>query len=266
MKGDIAPSLTRRMLMGWGLSEVEKMVRDLNPYLKAVNLIFELLDEAKIDVYHLEGYTSALQVPGGHEKIQKAVGMTNSLKNYLSAVVLDKEDQYEQKQLTFSGLAEMLREIRIGMAATLRMPVTKLFGISAAGFNSGEDDIENYNAMIDSDIRPRLRPMIKKLLLLSCKKLFGYTPESLNFKFKSLRILGSNEEADVKQKEQLIILNNYDRGLINSKEAMEAQRMKGLIINKKTNAEEGLLEDQPRPPVESIKETIPKEQEPVAKK
>ena len=30
----------------------------------------------------------------------------------------------------------------------LKMPITKLFGISAAGFSSGEDDIENYNSMI----------------------------------------------------------------------------------------------------------------------
>ena len=109
LKGDQAPSLSRRMLMGWGLSVVEKAIRDINEYIKATNLVFELLDEAKIDVFKIDGYTSALARPKGHETIQRQISMTNGMKNYLNALVLDKEDEYEQKTLTFSGLAEMLR-------------------------------------------------------------------------------------------------------------------------------------------------------------
>lgn len=247
MKGDVAPSLTRRMLMGWGLSIVEKAIRDINQYIKATNLIFELLDEAKIDVYKMKDYTSALAMPGGDARIRNAMGLTNSMKNYLNAVLMDKEDDYEQKTMTFSGLAEMLKEIRIGIASTLRMPVTKLFGISAAGFNSGEDDIENYNAMIESDIRPRLRPIIKQVLHLYCMKVFGYIPENLTFKFKSLRILGSVEEADIKVKEQTMVLANFDRGLMTEQESMEAQRIKGIIVNKKTKAELGMIDGQGKP-------------------
>jgi len=118
VKGDSAPSFVRRMLMGWGLSEIDKMVRDLNQYIKAVDVIFELLDEAKIDVYRLQGYHTALARPAGQAKMTKAIGLTNSLKNFLNAVVIDKDDEYLQKQLSFSGLAEMMKEIRIGMAST----------------------------------------------------------------------------------------------------------------------------------------------------
>lgn len=247
IKGDFAPSLTRRMLMGWGLSIVEKAIRDINEYLKATNLIFELLDEAKIDVYKIKDYTTALATEEGSARIQQAVSLTNSLKNYVNALVLDEEDDYQQKQLTFSGLAEMLKEIRIGISSTLRMPMTKLFGMSASGFNSGEDDIENYNAMIESDIRPRLRPVIKQILELCCVKVFGYIPENLTFDFKSLRIMSSNEEADLKVKEQALIHNNFDRGLMTEQETMEAQRNKNILSNEKTKAEEGLMEGLGKP-------------------
>lgn len=255
LKGDTAPSLTRRMLMGWGLSKCERMVRDLNQYIKAQDMIFELLDEAKVDVYRMSGYKSALMRPGGQAKMTRAVGLTNSLKNYLNALVLDKDDEFDQKQITFSGLAEMLAQIRIGVAACLRMPVAKLFGMSAAGFNSGEDDIENYNAMIESDIRSRLRPIIKTVAEVACVKLFGYLPE-LSFEYHSLRIMSQNEEEDVKSKKQTRILNNYDRGLTTAKETMEAQRSENLLMAEKTAAEEGMTEDFPKRPIDSRSETI----------
>jgi len=255
MIGDKAPSLYRRMLMGWGLSKCEKMVRDLNQYLKAINVIFELLDEAKVDVYRLQGYKSALARPQGEAKMRQAIGLTNSMKNFLNALILDKEDEYDQKQLTFSGLAEMLKEIRIGIASCVRMPVAKLFGLSAAGFNSGEDDIENYNGMIESDIRPRLRPVIKSAVSVACIKLFGYQPP-ISFDYKSLRVMSQNEEEDMKGKKQTRILNNYDRGLITAKENMETQRAEGLLTAEKTAAEQGLTEDFPVPPVERVTQTI----------
>ncbi|MCK4793515.1 MAG: DUF1073 domain-containing protein [Desulfobacteraceae bacterium] len=259
LKGDTAPSLTRRMLMGWGLSKCEKMVRDLNKYIKANDVIFELLDEAKIDIYKFEGYKAALLKPEGQAKMAQAVGLTNSTKNYLNALILDKEDDYMQKQLTFSGLAEMLKEIRIGIAATLRMPMDKLFGLSASGFNSGDADIENYNSMIESDIRARLRPVIRSVLEVIFVKLFGFIP-SFTFDFQSLRIMSQMDEEAVKTSKANRILVNYERGLTTAKETMEAQRAENLLPIEKTATERGLTDDFPVPPIEKVTQTIKAEE------
>ena len=37
----------------------------------------------------------------------------NEMKNFNNALVLDKNDEYDQKQITFSGLAEVMKENRI---------------------------------------------------------------------------------------------------------------------------------------------------------
>ena len=81
------------------------------------------------------------------------ITLSNMLKSYLNALVMDKEDEYHQKQLSFSGLSEILQECRLDVAAALRMPVTKIFGMATAGMTSGDDDLENYNTMIIRDIR-----------------------------------------------------------------------------------------------------------------
>jgi phage-related protein (TIGR01555 family) len=169
-RGKRAPSLARPQLRGWGMSEVERLIRSLNQYLKNNDLIFELLDEAKIDVYGIQGFNKALLTKGGTNNLTKRVRMANTVKNYQQAIVKDKEDDYEQKQMNFAGLSEMLQQIRIGIASDLKMPLTKLFGLSTAGFSSGEDEIENYNSMIESEIRGKFDNLIIQMLKLICQK------------------------------------------------------------------------------------------------
>ena len=129
---------------------------------------------------------------------EKRVRLANSMKSYLNALILDRNDEFQQKQLTFNGLSEILNQIRQGVAADLKMPMTKLFGVSSAGFNSGEDDIENYNSMIESEIRARIKYGVVQVLEICCQKLFGFVPEDLMIEFKPLRILSAEQEENMK--------------------------------------------------------------------
>lgn len=196
--GKKAPSFIRNRLRGWGMSELERVVRSINSYLKNQDLIFELLDEAKIDVYQLNGFNTAMLTQQGTKAAEKRVQTANTLKSYLNALVLDTTDKYEQKQLSFNGLSEILNQIRQGVAADLKMPLTKLFGVSAAGFNSGEDDIENYNSMIESEVRSKAKPVVIMVLGVICQKLFGFIPNDMTIDFKSLRILSAEQEENMK--------------------------------------------------------------------
>lgn len=196
--GKKAPSFIRNRLRGWGMSELERVVRSINSYLKNQDLIFELLDEAKIDVYQLNGFNTAMLTQQGTRVAERRVQTANTLKSYLNALVLDTNDKYDQKQLSFNGLSEILNQIRQGVAADLKMPLTKLFGVSAAGFNSGEDDIENYNSMIESEVRSKAKPVVISVLEVICQKLFGFVPDDMNIEFKSLRILSAEQEENMK--------------------------------------------------------------------
>jgi hypothetical protein len=134
----------------------------------------------------------------GTKTAERRVQTANTLKSYLNALVLDTNDKYEQKQLSFSGLSEIVNQIRQGVAADLKMPLTKLFGVSAAGFNSGEDDIENYNSMIESEVRAKAKPIVIEVLGIICQKLFGFIPDDMSIEFKSLRILSAEQEENMK--------------------------------------------------------------------
>lgn len=202
--------------------------------------MFELLDEAKIDVYGINGFNEALMTASGTEKIQKRVELANKVKNYQNAIIKDKEDDYDQKQMNFSGLSEMLQQIRIGIANDLKMPLTKIFGQSASGFNSGEDDIENYNSMINSDIRGKMDNLIVQSLKLVCKKLFGFIPDDLQVEYYPLRELSAEQEQNVDTMKINNLMALYDRQLISAEAVQEEINLQNLL-NVKVEQEASLI-------------------------
>ncbi len=214
INGKQAPSFVRPRLRGWGVSEIERLIRSINQYLKNQNVVFDLIDEAKIDIYKIKGLNSALLSNQGTNGISQRIEMSNMVKSYMHAIVMDTDDEYEQKQMNFAGLAEVMSEIRMQVAADLKMPMTKLFGMSSAGFNSGEDDIENYNSMLESEIRSKTKHVVIDMLGLCCIKLFGYRPDDLMIEFNPLRILSAKEEEEVKNYQFNRIMSAYQSGSI----------------------------------------------------
>lgn len=221
LMGKIAPSLIRGQFGGWGVSELERLVRPYNMFLKHQDVVFELLDESKVDVFKIQGFNSSIASRDGAALTAKRISVASKIKNYQNALVVDKEDDYEQKQLSFGGLSEILKEIRIDLASECRMPMTKLFGISAAGFNAGEDDIENYNAMIETEIRSKVKAGLLLMIKICCKHLFDYVPENIEFEWKPLRIMSEKDESAIKNEQLNRIMQAYSQGLMPTEVAVD---------------------------------------------
>ena len=229
MKGIQPPSFIRPRLRGWGLSVVEPLIRSINQYFKTNDLCFEVLDEFKLDIFKIKNLTTTLLSAQGTNQIQQRVQLANQQKNYQNAITMDSEDDYVQKQLSFSGIAEILEQIRIQIASDLRMPITKIFGISASGFNSGEDDIENYNAMIESEIRSKCKYDILKVVELRCQQLFGFVPDDLSIHFKPLRTLSGEQEENVKTQKYNRLISARQSGEIDAIEFRKAVNKDSLL-------------------------------------
>ena len=244
LTGKRAPSYVRRQLRGWGMSEAERMLRDLNNYLKTQDVLYEILDESKIDVYKIDGLANKLLTVGGTAAIQKRIQAANEIKNYVNALILDQKEEYEQKTLTFAGLADVMRENRIGVASAFRMPMTKLFGLSASGFSTGEEDLENYNQMVESEIQASIRPVVRELIKIACANLFGYVPD-FRFSFPPLRVLPELEREQINASKIERMLALYDRGLVTDGKKIADELAKEEVISAELSA---AFEQRPIPP------------------
>lgn len=247
--GKRAPRLLRTTLGGWGMSEMERVVEDFNAWLRGRNVLYEILDEAKVDIYSIKDYASTLLLPDGEATIRARIQATNQIKNFHNALILDKEDDYKVQSNSFAGLADVMRENRIGIACATRIPFSKLFGTTAGGSgiaNSGEDDMENYNAMITSRVRSPARPIIRKMLRLMMIAVWGKEYD-ISFDFKPLRVLSAKDQADIDDKLQLRFERLYDKRLLDSKEMGELLH-KHKLISIQTKAQQGLLPMNPEVP------------------
>lgn len=225
-----APSYIRLRLQGWGMSEVESCIRTINAFLKFENLIFELLSEAKIDVWKMKGYNSLLLSANGTQRVRQAVQMTNQIKDFNNAIIMDKDDEYAQKQLgsLFSGLSDAWEQLRLNLCSDLKFPRNKLFGESAGGFSSGEDSLENYNAIVEG-LRETADPLVIDVAALRCQQLFGFVPDDLEVEWSPLRVVKATDQEIINTSRQKRTTDLYSLGLYDGKEASEALRKDNLL-------------------------------------
>ena len=240
--GAEAPSFIRLRLQGWGFSEIERCVRAINSFVKFENVIFELLDEAKIDVYKIQGFNDSLLTDDGTANTQKRIALSNRLKNYQNALAMDVEDDYTQKQLSFGGLAEIWNELRLNLSSALKIPMNKLFGQSATGFGGGEDALENYNAIVEQ-IREDANPVISEILDLRCQQKFGFIPE-YEIIWEPLKILDGVQQEQVMSSKQTRILEQFRERLLTGVEASKVLKAEGLL-HMDTEVSKGLRDVEP---------------------
>lgn len=224
LKGIEAPSFIRPRLRGWGLSVVEILVRSINQYLKTTDLGFEVLDEFKLDVYKMKNLMNTLLGPNGTNKVKERVQLANWQKNYQNALVMDSEDDFDHKQLSFAGLAETMTGIRMQVASDMRMPIIKLFGqsVSSGLGNSAQDEMENYNSMVESEVRNKLKYDLIRICEIKSQKLFGFIPDDLELEFKPLRELTAIDQENVKTQKYNRLLSAWQAGALSIQQFQDA--------------------------------------------
>lgn len=98
----------------------------------------------------------------------RAVDMTRGI---LGTVMVDGDDKFSVLDLGLSGTGEVLREMKIALAASSRIPVSILFGESAKGLNAtAEGDFEGYYGHISQIQNRSARPGLERLTSILFKQ------------------------------------------------------------------------------------------------
>lgn len=228
----IEPYYIRNQLNGWGASIFECIIPALSQYIKANNVILELLDEAKIDILKIFGLSDILMSADGEAAVKRRLKIFTEQKNFQSVGAMDVKDDYVQKQLSFGSLDQMIEKIMLLICSALRIPYSKVFGKGASGFSSGEDDLENYNGMVMSTIREPLIPLLKWMLDIRCVQLFGRRIDDLVIDWKPLRVLPETEEQNIKTQKINSYIQLCQLGVLTKKQVAEQLTTDKIILFK----------------------------------
>ncbi|MGL4640510.1 MAG: DUF1073 domain-containing protein [Shewanella sp.] len=239
----------------WGDSVVQCVNEAVEHAQMAAQGFSSLIDEAKVDVYRLNGLAETLGLSGGEAKITERLTATNTGKSIHRAVILDKEDEWDQRQLNLTGMRDVIITYDGRVAGAADIPATRLFGKAPDGMNAtGDGDDDNYFQSIGAKQEMTLRPQMEALdavLLPSA----GVTDARLSWKWTPLKVMSKKDDAEIEAKEADSIGKLVNTGLIPESalakavqnRLIESGRFPGLkdAIDEAEAAGEGLPDDDP---------------------
>lgn len=253
--GNNAPYLTRTILNGWNASIFEGILEPIENLLGGFNVTLELLSEAKIDIFKISELATVLSSPNGEALIRKRLEIATANKNYKGSLAMDKEDDYQQKQISFGGIPQLLEQLMYIFCGYLRYPVAKLFGKGSSGFSSGEDDLENYNSTVNSEIRVPAKRIIHWVVNLRCLQLFGRELPDFRPQWRPLKAMSEKEQAEINSRRLDDYLKLKQANVMTAKQVGQKLTEDGYILFSDEEIEK--MSDEYEPDMEtSVREDI----------
>lgn len=183
---------------GWGDSVLQAVMDAIRQAGLATQGVATLIHEAKLDVIRIPQLTQHLAQPDYASKLVDRFTLANTMKGLVNALVIDKEEEWERKQLSFAQLPEIMQQYLQIAAGAADIPATRLLGQAPAGLNAtGEGDIRNYYDRIAAEQRVTLGPALQRLdeaLILSA---LGSRPPEIRCEWAPLWQLGAGEAATI---------------------------------------------------------------------
>lgn len=194
--GDI--SYAASFNQGWGDSVLQSTLETIKQVDSTMANMASLVFEAKVDVFKFQGFAELLAQEPNASTLTRRLMAQAAMKGINGAVVIDGEDDYQQKSATFAGLPDVVTKFMDSVAGASRIPVTRLYGRAAVGLSgSGDGDERVYFDRIGHMQASEISPALEVLDELLIWQALGNRPEEIYYQWAPLRQLSESERADV---------------------------------------------------------------------
>lgn len=202
----------------WDSSILQAVYDSLRNYGSTMNASAEIVQDFVQVVIGIAGLTNML-MQGSDEEIIKRGQLLDLTRSVSNSLFYDSETEtYTKHASSIAGLPELWDRFSEAISASTGIPVTKLFGRSAAGLNStGDNDIGNWNDIVDAYRGDEIEPCINWLIdILKAQSMWdsGKKPENYDWEFPALKAATEEEMAKIKLTTAQVDQIYMDRGAI----------------------------------------------------
>ena len=211
----------------WGTSAIESMYDELTKRDNVAHNIANLTFKANLSVLQVEHLDQMFATTSTiHQRRMFAMLQAiNTLENSLGIRLVNKGDDIQQLQYSFSGLPEVMDSAMMDMAGATCIPVTRLFGRSPAGMNStGESDEKMYRQTLEQERAVHITPALERLLPIVCRSALGGFPSGAEFKYPPLLEVSPMEKADIVDRMAGVMERLFQSNLVPGEAVLEAVR------------------------------------------
>jgi len=242
--------LPRRMRMfeqGWGDSRLRRCMSDLRDVVATKSGIASLVLEANVDTISVKGLKGAL-ASAQCDSVTERYRLFGMMKSIVNLGLLDAEsEEYDRKSVAFSGLSQIMEQFMVWTAGAAEMPVTELWGQSAAGLSStGEGDLKTYHGTIKGKQDGQMRLDLEALDQVLIRSALGTYPDDIEFEWNPLAQTSGIEQAQEDLADAQADSLHIENRVIRPSHAMRRAQAKGTyaITDEQIAAQEKIEKDQ----------------------
>lgn len=181
----------------FGISPLQAPFKTIKLFDTVITCIADIIEESNVDVLFLPDLLQRIAA-GQEGQIKEYATLMKQVKAASKMIIVDagnsdSQGRWEQKTATYGGLSEILTKMMSVLAGALDRPITVLFGQSASGFASGEEDNRAYYETINNWQESVLRPLqefIDKFIL-------SRAVENIEFEYPSIDSENEVEKATI---------------------------------------------------------------------
>ncbi|ACL58465.1 anti-CBASS protein Acb1 family protein [Methylobacterium nodulans] len=188
---------------GWGDSVLQAVFEAVDQATSSAAYVNAMLPEAKQDVISVPGLSQHLSTEEGTRRLTDRFAYAARMKSMFGMLLLEGDGKspdgevFEQKQISFAGLPDVVRLFLLIAAGAADIPATRLLGQSPSGLNAtGDSDTRNYYDHVAARQKVELTPAIRRLDELLIRHALGARPPEVWYEWNPLYQPTQKEKAD----------------------------------------------------------------------
>lgn len=213
----------------YGESDLQAPADAIKIFEAAVIGIGDLIGSANVDIIKIKDMNNSIANCEEEGILRYAMMFAQTLSS-TNLGMIDREDEYIQKVTNFGGLSEVIDRMFSVLAGALDRPITVLFGQSASGFATGEEDNRRYyetiNALQESRLRP-LQDFVDKFVLDA----IGGGLEDLDYTYPSIDSMNAKERAEILGVMSPALVQLVTEGVITEEAALREMVDRGALMS-----------------------------------
>jgi hypothetical protein len=189
---------------GWGDSVLQTVVDTMRAFTTTIQSIAAMVSDGKLDVVKIPDMALNLNTPGYKNKLIDRFTLSTQTKSVISALLLDKEEDWQRVNTQYAGLPMIMHEFITFISGAANIPVSRLFGQAmgrglSGGSTSGggESDLRNYYDECASQQKNSIAPRIAILDQVLMRSALGKEDPNIHYDWNPLWQLSDEEKSKI---------------------------------------------------------------------
>jgi phage-related protein (TIGR01555 family) len=174
-----------------------------------------LIDEAKLDILKIPNMMANIGTAEYESRLLARLAAAAQGKSTWRALMIDGDEEWDQKQITWTGIPAVMDSFLLIVAGAADIPMTRLLGQSPKGLQStGDGEERDYQSMITARQDELLIPALNRIDQLLIPSALGSHPTDVYYEMAPLAQMNPTEAAAIEVQYANIAKTYSDAALV----------------------------------------------------